>query len=193
MRRGAAGAIESALVHKRTWVAAWGILGVAALLVRALFALTPIAVEALTAGAMSPFEWGVLLAWVLGNAYAEGYVGFHQKFSPRTVDRALFVARNPTWPRVVLAPAFCLGLFDAGRRTQIVSWALLVGIVLLVVLVRGLPQPWRGIVDAGVVVGLGIGLASLLWHFVTALSRGREPTLHDVPSAAPSPSARTGS
>ena len=37
------------------------------------------------------------------------------------------------------------------------------GIVGLIVLIRKLDQPWRGIVDAGVVVGLGWGLVATLW------------------------------
>jgi hypothetical protein len=174
-------AIESALVRVAVLLSIWGLAGAVWLVARALWTLTPVAWEAVSSGVMGPFSWTLLSVWVVVNAYAEGYVGFHQKFSPRAVDRALFLGRNPTWLRAVLAPVFCMGLFHASRRTLISSWVLLVGIVLLVLAVRSLPQPWRGIVDAGVVVGLGLGLASLLWHFVTALWRGREPSMHDVP------------
>jgi hypothetical protein len=31
---------------------------------------------------------------------------------------------------------------------------------------RLLPQPWRGIIDAGVVVGLAIGIVSILYFIV---------------------------
>lgn len=162
-------------------IATWGIAGVAFLIVRALVALTPFAVEPILSGGLGPGHWALLAVWVGTNAYAEGVVGFHRKFSPRTVDRALYLADHPTTWRVLLAPAFCMGLFAASRRTKIVAWVLLGLIVILVVLVRQLAQPWRGIVDAGVVVGLSLGLASLVGLFVRAVLIDRKPVLHDVP------------
>ena len=80
----------------------------------------------------------------------------------------------------MLGPAFCMGLFHARRRTMIVSWMLPVVVVCLVVFVRQLAQPWRGIIDAGVVVGLAIGLVSLCWLFARAVLTRRVPTLHEV-------------
>jgi hypothetical protein len=161
-------------------IASWGIAGVVALVGRALVSLTPIALEPIRAGQLAPWQWGILVAWVATNAYAEGLVGFHRKFSPRTVDRALYLGRNPTWGRVLLAPAFCMGLFHATRKVRIVSRSMVIGIVLLVVTVRQLAQPWRGIIDAGVVVGLGLGLLSLVYLFVYAVVTKREPVLHEV-------------
>jgi uncharacterized membrane protein len=73
-----------------------------------------------------------------------------------------------------------MGLFHATRRTKIVSWTLLVVVVSLVALMRRLAQPWRGIIDAGVVVGLAIGVVSLCWLFVQAVLTGRDPVLHEV-------------
>jgi hypothetical protein len=64
----------------------------------------------------------------------------------------------------VLAPFFCIGYFGAPRARRVASFALSAGILVLVVLVRRLDQPWRGIIDAGVVVGLAWGLAAL-WVF----------------------------
>ncbi|HLE71719.1 MAG TPA: hypothetical protein VJH87_18715 [Vicinamibacteria bacterium] len=104
------------------------------------------------------------------NAYAEGYRGFDRKFSPRVVGRALDLGRNPTLLRVVLAAPYCIGLFHAPRKTMVTSWTLVFVIAGVVYGVRLLPQPWRGIIDAGVVVGLGIGLLSLLGRFAAALS-----------------------
>ena len=39
---------------------------------------------------------------------------------------------------------------------------------------RMLPQPWRGILDAGVVVGLSIGISSILYFVYVAI---RKPEL----------------
>jgi len=163
-------------------IASWGIAGVIALVSRALISLTPIALETIRSGQLRTWHWVVLVGWVVTNAYAEGLVGFHRKFSPRTVDRALYLGRNPTWGRVLLAPAFCMGLFHAPRKVRIVSRSMVVGIILLVVTVRHLAQPWRGIIDAGVVVGLALGLASLIYLFVRAVVTKREPVLHQVES-----------
>jgi hypothetical protein len=147
---------------------AWGVLGVVALLVQALWRLTPIALEALGSG-LSPLHWGITLAWVGINAHAEGYRGFHRRFSPRVVARAQWLADNPRPWLVALAPIFCMSLVHASRRGLIVARVLLLGIVGIVAVVRLLPQPWRGIVDAGVVVGLGLGLLSLLYFYVREL------------------------
>ena len=46
-------------------------------------------------------------------------------------------------------------------------------VVLLVIWVKSLNEPWRGIIDAGVVAGLGLGMLSMLGYFVLGLM-GRE-------------------
>jgi hypothetical protein len=53
---------------------------------------------------------------------------------------------------------------------MITGWVMVSIIAALVIGVRHVPQPWRGIIDAGVVVGLGIGLVSLLARYFAALS-----------------------
>lgn len=147
----------------------WGVGGVLLLLGQALWKLTPIALEAVELG-MSGFEMAVCVAWVAFNGYAEGYRGFHRRFSPRVVARAQHLAANPTVLTVLLAPAFCMSLFRSTRKGLIVAWTLVVVIIGLVTLVRTLPQPWRGIVDAGVVVGLAGGALSILYFCVQALA-----------------------
>jgi hypothetical protein len=152
-------------------IASWGILGVALLLVRALAQLTPFAQEVLVSHALGAIHWMVLLPWVAFSLYAEGYVGFHQKFCPRVVGRALELGQSPTILRVLLAAPYCLGLFAAPRKMMIRGWSLVLAIGTLVFIVRHVPQPWRGVIDAGVVVGLAMGLVSLLAQFLLALAR----------------------
>ncbi len=152
----------------------WGILGVVALLVSALYRLTPIAWVPLSEGSLSPFQWGVVVIWTAFNAHAEGYKGFQKRFSPRTVARAVYLGENPTPLRVVLAPLFCMGLFHATKRVKYAAWGVLIAVLILVAIIRSLDQPWRGIVDVGVVVGLGWGTISLLAFFAAALA-GRPP------------------
>ncbi len=154
---------------------AWAVFGVCLVLVRALVRLVPIAVEPIADGLLGPFEAGAYVLWVAVNAHAEGYRGFQRRFVPRVVGRARTLAADPSPPRgaVLLAPLYAMALLYAPRRTMIVRWTIVAGIVGLVVGVRALGQPWRGIVDGGVVVGLGWGLAALL----VAAVRGwpREP------------------
>jgi hypothetical protein len=138
----------------------WGVLGVMALVIQPLFRLGPLVLEAIEGG-LSAMQWAVLCVWVAINAHAEGYRGFHRRFSPRVIARAAYLRQHPRPLWVVLAPLFCMSLLHASRRGLLVARLLVVGIVVLVITIRWLDQPWRGIVDAGVVVGLGLGLVSL--------------------------------
>jgi hypothetical protein len=167
-------------------VAAWGVLGFAAILVRAIWSLTPLALEPILDGSLSTFHGGLYLLWVGFMAYSEGYRGFHKKVAPRVAVRAMYAATHRHPLRMALAPFFCMGLFHATRKRLIVSWCILVGVISLVVLVRHLDQPWRGIVDGGVVVGLLWGLLAILWYFVRSLM-GYPPA---VPAEVPEPAPR---
>ena len=151
---------------KSAWGAvgvAWGILGLTLIFGRGLICLYPY-VEELPGSTFVWFHWIALAASLLFMGYAEGYKGFHLKFSPRAAARARYLRENPTPARVAFAPLFCMGFFHATRKRKIVAYSLTTMIVLLIVLVRELPQPWRGIVDAGVLLGLGWGLVSV-WIF----------------------------
>ena len=143
--------------------AAWGIVGLSLILGSALYRLYPYAQE-LFETPFAWYHWLALGASLLFMGYAEGYKGFHLKFSPRAAARALYLKNNPTAARVLLAPLFCMGFFHATRKRKIVAYSLTVMIVLLIVMVRQLNQPWRGIVDAGVLLGLAWGLVSI-WVF----------------------------
>ena len=138
---------------------------------------------------MTQWHWVAMILWSVINAYAEGYRGFHKRFSPRTVARAAYLMNNPTPLRVILAPLFCMGLFGATKKVLITSWLILVMVVMLVLWMRTLDQPLRGIIDAGVVVGLAGGLASIVWLSIAAAIRGEidvdpcVPTEQEVQSA----------
>ena len=162
-------AASDVMPARKTLIATWGIFGVIVFLGRALLRLTPLAIEPIQNGSFGQWQWGLLLVWVGFNAYAEGYRGFHLRFSPRVVARAMRLAEKPSFWRVVLAGPYCMGLFGAPRRVLVSSWLVVLIIVTVVVFVRQVPQPWRGLIDAGVVVGLGLGIVSLLVLFARAL------------------------
>lgn len=158
----------------RLLLASWGLLGIFFLVGRALWRLSLIAIDGVSNYPMAHWQWAILFAWILINAYAEGYKGFQKKFSPRTVARSWYLADNPTPLRVLFGPFFTMGFFDANRKTKLTAYIVVILVTLLVIVVSGLSQPWRGIIDAGVVAGLLWGLASILVIFIRTLFTGYE-------------------
>jgi hypothetical protein len=140
----------------------WGISGVLLILILAIYRLTPMAI-ALKDIPLGILHWLSLIFSVFYMAYAEGYKGFHLSFAPRVVIRADYLSKNPKFAHTLLAPLFCMGYIHATRKRQFLSYGLTLMIIGFVIIVKSLPQPWRGILDAGVVVGLTIGCFSILY------------------------------
>ena len=92
----------------------------------------------------------------------------------------LYLGRHTLETALLLAAPISMGLLRAPRLTMIVAWSVLIGIIVLVVSVRSLAQPWRGIVDAGVVVGLTLGWLSLLVWYIQAMKTGAGAFNSDV-------------
>jgi hypothetical protein len=164
---------------------AWAVLGVIALLIEAVVRLLPRALEPIMDGSLSGAGALAYVAAIVSLGYSEGYRGFQLRFSPRVIVRALALAqptpRRAKWLLILLAPMMAMGLIHANRRRLIGSWMLLLCIVTLILLVSRLEQPWRGAVDAGVVVGLSWGTVATLVPMVQAL-RGKPPTVDpDLP------------
>ena len=153
----------------------WGVLGFTAILAQALRHLVPLSLEPIRQGHLTGWHWALYAASIVFTGYFEGYRGFQLQVAPRIVVRALWLGRHPTPLRVILAPLFCAGFFHATRKRLITTWIFYPALVVVIIAVRQLEQPWRGIVDAGVVVGLTWGGLSILWMFVRAL-RGHPPS-----------------
>ncbi len=162
---------KSGAAEFRPGVYVWAIGGVLTLLAQALVRLGPIALEPLRTGALSPSLLVVYCGWVLVNLYLEGYRGFQLRFVPRVIARAQHLASrsDATLLTVLFAPLFAMAFFGAKRRAVIAAWALTCAIVVAVLLVRALPPPYRGLVDAGVVAGLGYGTANLVYAALAQL------------------------
>jgi hypothetical protein len=163
-------------------VASWGVVGVLVLLAQALLRLTPVALEPLGDGMLTPLQAGCYAGWVILNGYLEGYRGFQRRFSPRVVARAVHLSQNPRPLFVLLAPLYCMSFFHATRRGKAAAWGILLMVVVLVTLVRYVPQPWRGIIDGGVVVGLAWGALAIVAFFVRALAGGAVDPPEDLPA-----------
>ncbi len=165
----------------------WGILGVLAILLSAIIRLSSRILDMLTYS-LTPLQWSVLFGFALYMAYAEGYKGFYLNFSPRVIARASYFCKmqssQPPWLHFILAPALCMGFIHADKRRKIIALTLTSLIILLVILVSTMPQPWRGIIDAGVVLGLLLGVISILYFWVLSWQEGwRSPVSPDFPNS----------
>jgi hypothetical protein len=148
--------------------AAWGIGGVCLLLVYALYRLSEMAMNAFVID-FQWYHWVLLIANTLFMAYSEGYKGFQLAFAPRVAARARHLIHHPRLLHVLLAPLFCMGYFHTTRKRLIAAYALFFGILGLILIFQQLDQPWRGILDVGVLVGLSWGLVSLVWFSFQAM------------------------
>ena len=160
----------------RTIAYYWGIGGVVLLIGSAVWRLSPHVFE-LQQHDLSVWQWLLLLAFTAFMLYSEGYKGFHLNFAPRVVVRARGLQDSGKPLLYLLAPLVCMGYLYATRKRQLTSFIITFAIVVLVLLVRLLPQPWRGIVDVGVVAGLGLGILSILWFWLRQDFGGHSPAI----------------
>jgi hypothetical protein len=123
---------------------------------------------------MAAWHWALAAGWIAALCFFQGYLGLQRGFSSRIVLRADYLAHNPRLVDGALAPLFCMGLVNASRRRRIAGWATVAVMVALVIVVSRLPQPWRGLVDAGVAAGLVWGLVALV-VFALRATRGQLP------------------
>lgn len=160
----------------------WGVGGILLLLTFAIVRLSGVALE-LEGFELSLWHWLVMAGWFAYMVWAEGYKGFHRAFAPRVVVRASYLAAHPRPLHVLLAPLFCMGYIHATPRRRLMSIALSGMIISFVLLVRMLPQPWRGIIDVGVVAGLVVGVASIVYYLLQLKQAGAAslPVAADVP------------
>lgn len=168
---------ETGQVDRSRLVQSWGVLGVLAYLSYGVAKVVPIVLDGL--GAIEePWQWALLAANLLFFAYVEGYKGFQLGFSPRVVSRAWVVSEEtdsaPLWHKV-LAPAFCIGYFHGTQKRVITSWAVTTVIFVVVIGVKQLANPYRAIIDAGVIIGLVWGILSIIVLYALSLQSEQPP------------------
>ena len=152
--------------------ALWGVFGVLGILVYAVIRLTPVTMEALSYDLLW-YHWLGIIGNTLFMMYSEGYKGFQTAFSPRVAARARYLLQQPTTSDVLLAPFFCIGYYKTSKRRKIAIYILTIGILIMISLVRLMDQPWRGIIDAGVVVGLSWGIVATVIFVIQAFTSDR--------------------
>jgi hypothetical protein len=189
---------QSGVLATQRWnvaVGVWSVVGVGATFVEAIYRLGTRAIGTIESG-LAVREWVALAIGVLLLGYAEGYRALQRRFVPHVIERVLSpdvdYARSPA--SAVFAPLHAVALLGAGRQATLRAYASVGLIVAAVLVVRGLPHPWRGIVDAAVAVALSWGLVALMVQFVTALRATRVGAREAVgsTSVAPGPQASRG-
>lgn len=165
-------------------VGLWGVSGVCALLSWAIYRLFSYVAEAYTQHSWETHHWVFLAVWVPFMLYSEGYRGFQKKFSPRVAARARYLARHKKNIGIsLLAPPYCMCFFGSSKIRMRTSWILTFIIVCFILLIRLLDQPWRGLIDLGVVMGLTWGVTSILYYAGWSLIHDAYPcdpeTKHD--------------
>lgn len=161
----------------------WSVLGLLILLGFAVWQLCSNTIAAF----QMPLNWTHWLIFTLFfvfMAYSEGYKGFQKRFSPRFAARAKHLLRNPTLLHLLLAPLFCMGYFHATKKRIIATFSLTVMIVIFVLSFQFMPQPWRGILDAGIVIGLIWGMIATVLFYIKAFTDDQyscDPELPETP------------
>ena len=166
--------------------AIWGIGGIGFVLIWAIKRLSIIVIE----GFMFCFAWHhwiVLTLIVLFMSYSEGYKGFQMQFSPRLAARALYLWKNPKLIHILFAPFFCAAFFHTTIKRKIIVYTMTIGIVILVVFVSHLEQPWRGIIDLGVIVGLAWGIVTMVIECIKAFFSNTPTASPELPPANSGP------
>ena len=162
--------------------AVWGAAGLMALLGFAVARLTAVVLDGLDAD----WQWmhvATAAANAVFMAWSEGYRGFQLRLSPRGAARVKWLLENPSALRIALAPLFVLSYFGAPRRRIVATYALTLGIVVAIVLLHALPQPWRAALDIGVVIGLAWGMASFAWSLLAVLGPRQAPVSPEIGNA----------
>jgi hypothetical protein len=148
-------------VRRGTLVAGWGVGGAAALLAWAAVRLGARGADAIRGG-LEPAQWLVFVALAVVFLYGEGVLALDRRWAPKVLARARRVSLGDRRALQVLAPLHAMGLVGGPAATAMRSWAGVVAVVGAVLLVRALPDPWRGMIDVAVALALAWGAAALL-------------------------------
>ena len=141
----------------------WGFVGVSLILLHGITCVYPYVVT-LDFSKMFWYHYLSLIISIIFLGYAEGYKGFQLSFSPRVAQRLKLVFKNPSFVNVALSPLFCMGFFGISKKRMKITYILTITIIFLIIIIERISEPWRGIIDTGVLVGLSWGLLSF-WFF----------------------------
>jgi len=132
----------------------WGILGFSVLVGNALRGMSA-EIEYILATPLTAWQTVGFVLIVLVFGLAKGYFIFRQRFCRSYASRIGELIRPPVkLLYAVLAPLYCLNMIGAERRQLVRGYALVAGIILMIISVKFVPFPWRGMILTGVAVAL---------------------------------------
>lgn len=139
----------------------WGAAGVCFLFVFAVLRLGTRGIGTIQGG-LGGLEWAALITLTVIFAYGEGYRALVRQWVPGLFRRLGRLRKESNVVLRLLAPAYALALItpDGGQRLR--AWLGTGAIVVAIIVVSRLPDPWRGIVDFAVAVALLIGLIDIV-------------------------------
>ena len=141
--------------------ALWALVGSGLVFLQAVVALGARGVATVRAG-LEPTEWWALGVLTAAFVYGEGILALERRFIPALVRRAGRLRTVRHTGMRLLAPLYAFSLVGAPLATLVRAWAGVAAIVVAVVAVRALPEPWRGIVDLAVAAALAWALVALV-------------------------------
>lgn len=146
----------------------WGLSGVTLFLAMAVYRLGIYSSE-ITTHELTFIQLMLLVVWVNYMIYAEGIRAFGVQFSPKVVARAKHLLESNSFLELTLAPFFVFGYFHSTRKRLKVTYILTISIILFIILIRYLPQPWRAIIDLGAMAGIAYGTGTLIYEIIRFL------------------------
>ena len=150
--------------HGPAIASGWAVSGVAGLFAWAVYRLGARGLETLRSG-LGVFEWTAAVVLTAAFVYGEGLVALDRRWVPRLFERARRLRGERRLLPRVLAPLYGLALLGSDRAEVARGWAGTLAIVVAVLVVRALPEPWRGIVDFSVAAALAWGLSAIVRRF----------------------------
>jgi hypothetical protein len=150
---------------------AWAVLGVSSLFAFAAYRLADRGIAVIRDG-LDGGEWIALVGLTVVFVYGEGFLALDRKWVPGLMRRARALGDQPSPLLRLLAPLYGLRLIGARPAVLLPSWLGTAAIVGAVLVVRALPDPWRGIIDFAVAAALAWGLVAILRRLPSIRVRG---------------------
>lgn len=139
----------------------WALIGVVLLFAVSVARLGARGVATMRGG-LEPGEWIGLAVLTALFVYGEGVRGIGRRWVPAVLRRIGELRGDVRGIDRVLAPFYAMMLIGAPRRTLWRAWLGVAAIVAAVLIVRALPEPWRGVTDFAVASALAWGMMVIL-------------------------------
>ena len=156
-----AGSMTSVDTREGRLATGWALISLVLLFATAVVRLAARGIETIRAG-LDPAEWLALVVLMALFIYGEGVRGLQRRWVPAVLRRVAELRTGRCVSHWMLAPLHAMLLIGAPKATLWRAWAGVAAIVAAVLIVRSLPEPWRGMTDISVAAALAWGLIVIL-------------------------------